>query len=626
MPFSFNPEYSLQKPANAHQELMNFFNAMDEVFFSVEQEGRKVIQISNGCEKLYGHKPEEFLANSSLWFELIHPDDKEIVAGENEMLLRGETVSKEYRIVRKDNTIRWVENKVVPGFDDKGKLVRIDGITRDITERKQADELYRERDAWSRQIVETAQEGIWTIDENDKTNFVNQKLGDILGYDPKEMIGKEPALFIDQTERHAANERIQNRKRGLKQNVDAVFLSKAGEQVWLNLSANPIFDEAGTYKGSLGMMTDITQRKKDEEALRKSEANLRAIFDNTDSSYILIGPDLKIISFNALAQKFSRENNAKDLEINKDISCYFSPERWSFIRETLDNVARNGTTESYELSYPKPDGTLRWNNVRWLNVRNSDQGHLGFILANKDITEMKTAMLERERVTADLIQHIKDLEQFTYIISHNLRAPVANIIGLSEMLREDMLDPDDKKEVVERVSQSIKNIDGVIQDLNDILRARELVNEKKDEIYFIDLVNTIKTSIFNTITSEKVQFECTFNIASMFTVKSYLYSIFYNLVSNSIKYRQPGAPPLISIESRKVKDKIELRFNDNGKGIDLDKNAAQIFGLYKRFDTTMEGKGMGLFMVKTQVEALGGSIKIKSKLNHGTEFIIQFSA
>jgi len=83
---------------------------------------------------------------------------------------------------------------------------------------------------------------------------------------------------------------------------------------------------------------------------------------------------------------------------------------------------------------------------------------------------------------------------------------------------------------------------------------------------------------------------------------------------------------VISIESRKVKDKIELRFNDNGKGIDLDKNAAQLFGLYKRFDTTMEGKGMGLFMVKTQVEALGGTIRIKSKLNHGTEFIIQFPA
>jgi signal transduction histidine kinase len=77
------------------------------------------------------------------------------------------------------------------------------------------------------------------------------------------------------------------------------------------------------------------------------------------------------------------------------------------------------------------------------------------------------------------------------------------------------------------------------------------------------------------------------------------------------------------IKSHKLKNKIELHFKDHGKGIDLVKNAPHLFGLYKRFDRTTEGKGMGLFMVKTQVEALGGTIKIKSKLNEGAEFIIQ---
>ncbi len=192
------------------------------------------------------------------------------------------------------------------------------------------------------------------------------------------------------------------------------------------------------------------------------------------------------------------------------------------------------------------------------------------------------------------------------------------------MLKEHDLEHDMKNEVVERVSQSIKNIDTVIQDLNHILQTRELVNEKKETVYFKDLVDDIKTSIYNTVVSEKVQLECYFDeVDSLFTIRSYLYSIFYNLSSNSIKYRQAGIAPVITIKSRKLKDKVELHFKDNGKGIDLDKNASQLFGLYKRFDTTTEGKGMGLFMVKTQVEALGGTIKIKSKLGHGAEFIIQ---
>jgi PAS domain S-box-containing protein len=623
MSFSFNNELGSQKLEYAHQELITFFNAMDEVFFSVDQVSRKVIQISNGCEKLYGHKAEEFLANGRLWFELIHPDDKHLVEDEDELLQHGETVCQEYRIIRSDGAVRWVEDKVVPGFDDEGRFVRVDGITRDITERKEAEENHRKSVAWYREIVESAQEGIWTIDNHEKTNFVNKKMAEILGYAPQEMLGKGLYDFMDDEGRAYAIACMERRRQGSKENLDVRYLTKTGESVWANISASPIVDENGKYKGALAMVTDITQRKLDEEALKKSEANLRTIFENTDSSYILIGTDMRVISFNAPAQNFSIERNGKALEVGRHISDYFTKERWPLIDETLEKVATTGEAARYELSYPNPDGTAQWRNVRWLDVKTADNRHSGFILASKDITEAKTAMLERERVTADLIQHVKDLEQFTYIISHNLRAPVANIMGLSEMLKEDVLDPEEKQEVVERVSQSIITIDGVIQDLNHILQSRELVNEKKEEVYFIDLVSAIKTSIHSTIVNEKVQFKCSFQVASMFTVKSYLYSIFYNLCSNSIKYRQVGLAPAISIASRMVKNKLELHFTDNGKGIDLHKNASQLFGLYKRFDTTTEGKGMGLFMVKTQVESLGGTIKIKSKVDHGTEFIIQ---
>ena len=368
---------------------------------------------------------------------------------------------------------------------------------------------------------------------------------------------------------------------------------------------------------------DTTERKTTEENLKKSEANLRTIFENTDTAYVLFNTDLHIVSFNTLAQKYSEEQNNQTLEINRPITDYFSAERWPFIKSTLDRVAK-GENAKYELSFTQRDGSVKWFDVRWLNVKNNDNQNWGFILANKEISEPKLAALERERITADLIQHNQDLEQFTYIISHNLRAPVANIIGLSDMLREPDLDFDSKMDVLDRVSRSIRNIDMVIQDLNHILQSRAMVNEKKETVYFDDLLEAIKTSIQNIIANEQVQFNCSFDDAdSIYAIRSYLYSIFYNLISNSIKYRQTGVSPIISIQSRHLEDKIELHFKDNGKGIDLEKNSGQLFGLYKRFDTTMEGKGMGLFMVKTQVEALGGTIKIKSTLGEGTEFVIQ---
>jgi len=365
----------------------------------------------------------------------------------------------------------------------------------------------------------------------------------------------------------------------------------------------------------------------DEEALKKSEANLRTIFDNTDTAYILFDAEMHIVSFNSLAQKYSEEQNKKSLEVNRFVKDYFAEERWPFIVQTLEKVA-NGENAGYELTFTNSKGVVKWHDVRWLNVKNNEGKNWGFILANKDITEAKTLALERESITADLIQHNSHLEQFTYIVSHNLRAPVANIMGLTDMLKEhdEDLNAESKKEVVERLSQSIKNIDTVIKDLNGILQASRPVNEKKETVQFKELCDDIVTNSYHTIIKEHVQLNYTFDeIGSLFTIRSYLYSIFYNLVSNSIKYRQTNVDPVITITSHKLKDRVELRFKDNGKGIDLEKNGDQLFGLYKRFDTSAEGKGMGLFMVKTQVEALGGTIKANSKLGEGTEFIIQLS-
>ncbi len=107
-------------------------------------------------------------------------------------------------------------------------------------------------------------------------------------------------------------------------------------------------------------------------------------------------------------------------------------------------------------------------------------------------------------------------------------------------------------------------------------------------------------------------------------VQSYLHSIFYNLLTNSIKYRTPGIPPAIGIRSETRAGTLVITFEDNGLGIDLVKKGEQVFGLYKRFHHHIEGKGMGLFLVKTQVELLGGKISIESKENAGTKFTITF--
>jgi signal transduction histidine kinase len=286
--------------------------------------------------------------------------------------------------------------------------------------------------------------------------------------------------------------------------------------------------------------------------------------------------------------------------------------------------AKGNEMVSYETSYEVADGSEKWYDVRWAGVMGEDQQNMGYLLAFKDITERKLSDMERVRVTNDLVQRNKDLEQFTYIVSHNLRAPVANIIGLSHLLNILDLDDTEYEEIKLALHTAITTLDSTIIDLNHILEVSSKANERTEQVFFSELIADITLSLNHLIQSERAVITYHFNEAEEMTgIKSYLYSIFYNLILNSIKYRRPGTDPVITVSGFKTGTGTTIRFHDNGKGID-EKNLKSLFGLYKRFDTNVEGKGMGLFMVKMQVESMGGSINVESEPEKGSTFIIEF--
>ncbi|BAU53602.1 sensor histidine kinase [Mucilaginibacter gotjawali] len=252
-----------------------------------------------------------------------------------------------------------------------------------------------------------------------------------------------------------------------------------------------------------------------------------------------------------------------------------------------------------------------------------------YFLQNKEkekrTIELALANEERTKMVGDLMLRNMDLEQFAYIISHNLRAPVANIIGASSVLNDNDLSLTDKETIFKGINVSVTRLDEVVKDLNHILQVKGDINETKEIVHFSTLVEEIKSSIQNLI--DKYNIEITYDFSAIdgfLTLRGYLYSIFYNLISNSIKYRRKEIHSIIEVKSRLENNKLELLFSDNGMGINLKKNGDQVFGLYKRFHSTAEGKGLGLFMVKTQVVALGGKITVQSLENEGTEFKIEF--
>jgi PAS domain S-box-containing protein len=184
--------------------------------------------------------------------------------------LLGKTI--EVRALDKNNREFDISLSISPSvINDKYQFI---GFIRDITSRKKAETELHNSDERYRQIVETAQEGIWMIDENNNTTFINKKMCEIIEYSPDELIGKKIHAFMDQEANKNAAEQIERRKNGISETHDSIFITKSGKAICTSLSTNPVFDDAGIYKGALAMVTDITKRKLDEELLQKSQVSL----------------------------------------------------------------------------------------------------------------------------------------------------------------------------------------------------------------------------------------------------------------------------------------------------------------------------------------------------------------
>jgi signal transduction histidine kinase len=222
----------------------------------------------------------------------------------------------------------------------------------------------------------------------------------------------------------------------------------------------------------------------------------------------------------------------------------------------------------------------------------------------------------------ELIRHNNDLMQFSYSVSHNLRGPVASLIGLLKLL-EQPPSAAESKNIFVHVNRSLQSLDQIIKDLASIIDIRNTVTEIKQKVILEEEIDTIKNLLERQIHEHQVIISTDFTEApALDSIRPMVSSILYNLVSNAIKYRSPDRIPQIVITSLLDGNFIKIKVADNGLGIDLERFKEKLFGLYKRFHTHTEGKGLGLFLVKLQTEALGGSVDIESIPNEGTTFYI----
>lgn len=624
----------VEKVEAAKRNTEALINSTDDMIWSISRD-RKLIAANNS-----------FISTIKLLSgTLLKPgDDLTHLQGfSDEQLVKWDTYYKRvfagesFIIEEYDNSVGieiWTELSLQPIFDND-KVIGASCFSKNITESKKTLEIINQSEKMMAEAQRLAHFGSWEMNlietEDNLLNALkwSDEVYRIFGYSPGVFESTIKNFFdsVHPDDRVLVADTIaQALKENSKYDIEHRVVRPNGEIRWVRDSAEILLDKKTLLPTKMiGTVEDITYRLESERALKNAEANLRNLLENTDTAYVLLDKNATILSFNHMAKIMAQMQTGKSINEGINYIDIMPDYRKEEVRNKLDLVLQHAEKTIYETTYIDDKGNESWLFVSMHPILNDEKNLLGLSVAARNITELKIYEKERSKITKDLTQRNKDLEQFTYIVSHNLRAPVASILGLSSLLERPDISEEVRKECLKGFVTSVKNLDNTILDLNYILQAKKEIGEKKEIVDFDDTVQKIKESINDIISKEGAIINTNFIAAEkMSAVKSYLYSIFYNLISNSIKYRKVDVSPIISIESSYINNKTVLIFSDNGIGIDLKENGDKVFGLYKRFQTNIEGKGMGLYMVKTQVETLGGKINIVSELGVGTEFTIEF--
>ncbi|MBK0378684.1 PAS domain-containing sensor histidine kinase [Mucilaginibacter segetis] len=347
--------------------------------------------------------------------------------------------------------------------------------------------------------------------------------------------------------------------------------------------------------------------------------NLELFFELSPDLLCIAGYDGYFKRINPTVSKVLGYTN-KEL-FAKPISEFIYHEDRVLTAKYRDVLIRNKPLLNFENRYVTKSGQIVW--LSWTSMPFESE-KVVFAIA-KNITHKKMLEEDRDALLAKYTKINNDLKQLTYTTSHDLRAPVNNLLSVFSVMdvskiqdKETLLFIDMLKHATENLKQTLNNYIDELSE-KDILRINtvEIDLEKCLEFVIGSLQSLIQNS--NTI----INFDFSEQKIIKFN-KAYLESIFLNLITNSIKYAKPGSFPIIYISSRRMNGVVQLIVEDEGIGFDMDKVKGRIFGLNQKFSNNSDSKGIGLYLVYNYVISLGGHIEIESKINEGARFIMSF--
>jgi len=525
------------------------------------------------------------------------------------------------------------------GADDyilKDRLHRLPHTIMNVMEKNSAEQQLKESETFNKGVLSSLSSHITVIDQNGTLITVNQAWNDFgneNGITSLDHISTGSNYFdvckraIEEGDSDAAQALagIQSVLNNEKQQFEMEYpCHSPDEQRWFILSVKNFGTDS--YKVVIAHH-DISERKKSEEVLRKSESNLQAIFENTSEGFILADPDGIVKSFNTNATQTILLNTEQVIKIGSSIFDFIPSSRKESYSRVLSKVLE-GETKHYDYLFERKNGDKKWFSFNINPAYNKSSQIEGFCITSNDITNRK--ILEKQlnelnvnlkKQANDLAISNKELEGFAYITSHDLQEPlrmVTGFLGLLEKKYGDVID-EKGKQYIHFAVDGAKRMRQIIVDLLEFSRIGKIENEE-NLIDLNDLVREVLILHKKQIKETKaiIIFE---NLPSMVIYKTPLFQVFQNLIGNSLKYHTKGVSPTVNISSEETETNWQFSVKDNGIGIN-EEYFNKIFMLFHRLHNKGQylGTGIGLAVCKKIIENFGGKIWIESEQNMGSTF------
>ncbi len=575
--------------------------------------------------RICGYEPNDVKPSIRLSLDMVHPDDREVTEYMFRQTLQfGNDYKIENRIVRPDGKIRYVYSQAIVDKDISGKPLRLRGIFFDITDRKEAEEARRQHEERYHTILNSVMEGFQILDHEFRYVYLNPAAIKQSHYTEEQIKGHtmmELYPGIEQTELFGILKECMEQR--CTKYLENEFTYPDGSKGWFELRIQP------STEGILILSVDITERKRAEENKLKVEARYKALIENSSEGITLMNKDFYVIYRSPSTVKIlgwtheERANQPRLEGIHPDDRAHFHQAMKDVSADPSQSILVN-----YRVKHKQ--GHYIWLEGLMTNMLSNPDVE-AIVLNFRDITERKTTEekinemnneLERKVIerTAQFEAVNKELEAFSYSVSHDLRAPLRAIDGYASMVEEDyekLLD-DEGKRLLGNIQQNAKKMSNLIDDLLAFSRLGKKVIQKKpldmNELLEGVLIDLGKAQEHHAAISSD-------ELLPAFGDYSLIHQVLINLVSNAVKYSSKKEKPQVHISSRKEDRYVVYTVRDNGVGFDM-KYAHKLFGVFQRLHTMdeFEGTGVGLAIVQRIVTKHGGQVEADSVPDEGSAF------